>query len=217
MWGKVGIYEIFFVILQRILKDKTTSTRKTRHLEKKNKGTWRKKTKAPGEKKQRHLEKIDTTKLIRKKMATFIGNIEGKVDEKGRIFVPATYRKILAEWESKRIVMRRDTDNECLILYPEPVWDEKVSVLRNALDEWDPEDQIILMQFMSDAEFLEPDNQGRVLLQKKNLEMIGAKQDLLFVGMLDRFAIWNPEIFAEKKMDLHELATRIRVKVKGEK
>ena len=150
-------------------------------------------------------------------MATFIGNIEGKVDEKGRIFVPATYRKILAEWESKRIVMRRDTDNECLILYPEPVWDEKVSVLRNALDEWDPEDQIILMQFMSDAEFLEPDNQGRVLLQKKNLEMIGAKQDLLFVGMLDRFAIWNPEVFAEKKMDLHELATRIRVKVKGEK
>ena len=150
-------------------------------------------------------------------MATFIGNIEGKVDEKGRIFVPATYRKILAEWESKRIVMRRDTDNECLIMYPEPVWDEKVSVLRNALDEWDPEDQIILMQFMSDAEFLEPDNQGRVLLQKKNLEMIGAKQDLLFVGMLDRFAIWNPEVFAEKKMDLHELATRIRVKVKGEK
>jgi len=150
-------------------------------------------------------------------MATFIGNIEGKVDEKGRIFVPATYRKILAEWESKRIVMRRDTDNECLILYPEPVWDEKVSVLRNALDEWDPEDQIILMQFMSDAEFLEPDNQGRVLLQKKNLEMIGAKQDLLFVGMLDRFAIWNPEVFAEKKMDLHELATRIRVKVKGDR
>ena len=139
------------------------------------------------------------------------------MDEKGRIFVPATYRKILAEWESKRIVMRRDTDNECLIMYPEPVWDEKVSVLRNALDEWDPEDQIILMQFMSDAEFLEPDNQGRVLLQKKNLEMIGAKQDLLFVGMLDRFAIWNPEVFAEKKMDLHELATRIRVKVKGEK
>ena len=47
-------------------------------------------------------------------MQTFVGNIEGRLDEKGRIFVPAAYRKILAEAESKRIVMRRDTDNECL-------------------------------------------------------------------------------------------------------
>ena len=44
-------------------------------------------------------------------MSTFVGNIEGRLDEKGRIFVPAGYRKILAEGESKRIVMRRDTDS----------------------------------------------------------------------------------------------------------
>ncbi len=147
-------------------------------------------------------------------MATFIGNIEAKVDEKGRIFVPAAYRKILVEQDSKRIVMRRDTDNECLILYPEQVWNEKVMELRQALDEWDPEDQILLMQFMSDAEFLEPDNQGRIYLQKKNLEIIGAKNNVLIVGMLDRFALWSPETFEMKKMDQHELATRIRAKMK---
>ena len=76
-------------------------------------------------------------------MQTFVGNIEGRLDEKGRIFVPATYRRILAETESKRIVMRRDTDNECLMFYPEQVWNEKVEQLRAALDEWDPEDQLI--------------------------------------------------------------------------
>ena len=79
-------------------------------------------------------------------MSTFIGNIEGRLDEKGRIFVPAVYRKILAEDESKRIVMRRDTDNECLMFYPEHVWNEKVEQLRQNLDEWDPEDQLILMR-----------------------------------------------------------------------
>ena len=68
-------------------------------------------------------------------MQTFIGNIEGRLDEKGRIFVPAVYRKILAEAESKRIVMRRDTDNECLMFYPELVWNEKVEQLRSNLDE----------------------------------------------------------------------------------
>ncbi len=153
-------------------------------------------------------------------MSTFIGNIEVKADEKGRIFVPAGYRKILAEGDSRRIVMRRDTDNACLIFYPEQVWNEKVSALRNALDEWDPEDQLLLMQFMSDAEILEPDNQGRILLQKRNLECLNDGQTtsdsngLVFVGMYDRFALWKPEVYAAKKLDQKDLAERIRRRMK---
>ena len=147
-------------------------------------------------------------------MNTFIGNIEVRLDSKGRIFVPAQYRKILAEMGSVHIIMRRDTDNECIIFYPEHVWQAKVSELRNALDEWDPEDQLILMQFMSEAEILDMDSQGRVLLQKKHLEMINAEQDAQFVGMLDRFALWNPEVFAAKQLPTQDLASRIRMKMK---
>lgn len=135
------------------------------------------------------------------------------MDEKGRIFVPSGYRKILAEMGSKTLVMRRDTDNECLMFYPEQVWNEKVEELRQTLDEWDPEDQLILMQFMSDAEYMEPDGQGRILLQKKNLETISAQQDVLFVGMLNRFALWAPENFAAKKLSQTELAARLRAKM----
>lgn len=147
-------------------------------------------------------------------MNTFIGNIEARLDSEGRIFVPAQYRKILAEMGSVHIIMRRDTDNECIIFYPEHVWQAKVSELRNALDEWDPEDQLILMQFMSEAEILDMDSQGRVLLQKKHLEMINAEQDALFVGMLDRFALWNPTVFASKQLPTQDLASRIRTKMK---
>lgn len=147
-------------------------------------------------------------------MSTFIGNIEARADEKGRIFVPALYRKILNETDSKRIVLRRDTDNECLIFYPEQVWNDKVAQLRNALDEWNPEDQLLLMQFMAEAEMLDMDNQGRILLQKKNLETIGVQQDVVFVGMLDRFALWSPAVFESKKLESHDLAARIRQKMK---
>lgn len=146
-------------------------------------------------------------------MSTFIGNIEARLDEKGRIFIPAGYRKILGEMESRHIIMRRDTDNACIIFYPEQVWNEKVGQLRHALNEWAPDDQMILMQFIAEAEILEPDSQGRVLLQKKNVEMIGAQQDVLFVGMLDRFALWSPSVFREKQMPQKDLAERIRQKM----
>lgn len=148
------------------------------------------------------------------KMSTFLGNIEGRLDEKGRMFIPAAYRKILTEMESRRIIMRRDTDNECLIFYPEQVWNQKVSDLRQALNEWDPEDQMILMQFMSDAEMLETDNQGRVLLNKRTLEGIGVEDNnVLFVGLMDRFALWSPRGFEEKKLGQKDLAERIRMKM----
>ncbi len=148
-------------------------------------------------------------------MNTFIGNIEAKADDKGRIFVPATYRKILNEIGSQRIIMRRDTDNACLIFYPETVWNTKVELLKQALNEWDPEDQMILMQFMAEAEILEMDSQGRILLQRKYLELLGAQQDILFVGMLDRFAMWSPDIFSGKQLSQKDLAERIRAKFKS--
>ena len=147
-------------------------------------------------------------------MNTFIGKIEARLDSKGRTFVPAQYRKILVEMGSSHIIMRRDTDNACIIFYPEHVWQAKVSELRNALDEWKPEDQMLLMQFMSEAEILDMDAQGRVLLQKKHLEMIGAEQDIVFVGMLDRIAVWNPEVFADKQMPTQDLASLIRQRMK---
>ena len=125
-------------------------------------------------------------------MTTFIGKYEAKADVKGRIFIPAVYRKILPEGERGRVVMRRDTENDCMIVYPEHVWNNMMNDLKAGLDVWNPEDQMLLMQFVSDAEWLEIDSQGRVLLSKKHLQTLGLEDgNVLFVGMNDRFAIWS--------------------------
>ena len=88
-----------------------------------------------------------------------------------------------------------------------------MEALRGALNEWDPEDQMLLMQFMSDAEFMDMDGQGRILLSRRVLEMVGVEQEVLFVGMLDRFALWSPSQFEARKLEQKELAVRIRAKM----
>ena len=50
--------------------------------------------------------------------------------------------------------MRKDTYQNCLVLYPENVWNKKVETLQANLDEWNFEDQMLLSQFVSDAEWL---------------------------------------------------------------
>lgn len=143
-------------------------------------------------------------------MTTFIGNIGVRLDSKGRFFIPASYRKILAEWGSERFVMRRDTDNACLVFYPEKVWNERVEQLSSTLDEWDPKDQMLLMQFVSEAAFLEMDSQGRVLLSRRDLQQIGAESDLLIVGMMNRFAIWDKKTFEESLLAPSDFASQLR-------
>ena len=144
-------------------------------------------------------------------MATFIGKYEAKADVKGRIFIPSSYRKLLPDVEKERVVMRKDAENDCMILFPEHVWNEKVIDFKSKLDEWNPTDQLLLMQFVSDAEWLDIDSQGRVLISKKNLQAIGIENsEVLFVGMIDRFAVWSKAKYEKAKMSPTDFAALLK-------
>ena len=93
----------------------------------------------------------------------------------------------------------------------EHVWNEKVGDFKSKLDEWNPTDQLLLMQFVSDAEWLDIDSQGRVLISKKNLQAIGIENsDVLFVGMIDRFAVWSKAKYEKAKMSPSDFATLLK-------
>ena len=52
----------------------------------------------------------------------FFGDFPAKTDAKGRVFLPAAYRKVLAANGEEKLVMRRDLHQACLVLYPESLW-----------------------------------------------------------------------------------------------
>ena len=150
-----------------------------------------------------------------KNMSTFIGKYDAKADVKGRIFIPSVYRKVLPDGEKDRLVMRKDADNDCLILFPESVWNKKIAELKSNLDEWDADDQLLLMQFVSDAEWLDIDSQGRVLISKRYLDLIGIENsEVMFVGMMDRFAVWGRQRYEEVKLPAGDFAKRLKDKMK---
>ena len=51
----------------------------------------------------------------------FLGNIEARTDSKGRVFLPATFRKVLQQEGVEHLVLRKDVHEKCLILYPDSV------------------------------------------------------------------------------------------------
>lgn len=46
-------------------------------------------------------------------MIQFLGNIEAKADAKGRVFIPATFRKQLQAASEERLVLRKDVYQDC--------------------------------------------------------------------------------------------------------
>ena len=144
-------------------------------------------------------------------MKTFLGKIDAKLDAKGRVFVPSVFRKVLSEEERERVVVRMEADEKYLVVYPESVWNRQVVELQSKLNEWDPGDQMLLMQFVGDAEVLEFDAQGRVLLPKRLQMRMGLENEIVFVGMVDRIAMWNKSMYEEQFAVKAKLSERLKM------
>ncbi|MDR1527213.1 MAG: division/cell wall cluster transcriptional repressor MraZ [Dysgonamonadaceae bacterium] len=134
-------------------------------------------------------------------MDNFIGNIDAKVDAKGRVFVPAGFRKILQLTEDKRLILRKDIYEDCLVLYPAPVWDAELTALRSRLKKYGKKARQIYRKFVQDSELLELDTNGRILIPKRYLQMAGINADVRFMGMDQTIEIWSPERLDHPEMD----------------
>lgn len=134
----------------------------------------------------------------------FLGNIEAKTDAKGRVFLPATFRKVLQQEGVEQLVLRKDVHEKCLVLYPQTVWNEQMDALRQRLNRWNRQQQQIFRHYVSDVEMLSLDGNGRFLISRRYQEMAGIEQTVRFIGVGDTIEIWSDaeyNKFAEQKDD----------------
>lgn len=140
----------------------------------------------------------------------FLGNIEAKADSKGRIFVPAVFRKRLQNEDEDFLVLRKDIFQDCLVLYPGSVWEKEVEILRSRLNKWDKEQQQVFRQFVLDAERIEMDASGRILVPKRYLQMVSIESGVRFLGVDETIEIWAKEKLENPLVAPDEFASRLQ-------
>lgn len=143
-------------------------------------------------------------------MIRFLGNIEAKADAKGRVFIPAGFRKQLQAASEERLVLRKDAYQDCLVLYPESAWFSTLNQLRQRLNKWNARQQTIFRQFVSDAEIVVPDGNGRILIPKRYLQMVGIQSDVRFIGMDNTIEIWAKERAEQPFMSPEEFSQALQ-------
>ena len=146
----------------------------------------------------------------------FLGNIEAKIDTKGRAFLPATFRKVLQAGGEERLVLRKDVFQPCLVLYPESVWNGQMDLMRSKLNRWNKQQQEVFRKFVSEVEVLTLDGNGRFLIPKRYQRMADIEQDIKFTGMGDTIEIWNVQKAEEQQMTAEEFGQALEELMGGE-
>ena len=137
----------------------------------------------------------------------FLGNIEAKTDMKGRAFLPAVFRKVLQASGEENLVLRKDVFQKCLVIYPESVWNERLDQLKQQLRPWKQAHQQMFRQFVSEAEVVTLDGNGRFLISKRLQKIAEIDQDIQFIGMDDTIEIWSPTNLEKPLKTDEELGT----------
>lgn len=146
----------------------------------------------------------------------FIGNIEAKMDSKGRAFLPAVFRRELQQYGEEQLVLRKDVFQDCLVLYPESVWNAQMDTLRARLNRFDRKEQLVFRQFVSDAEILPVDANGRILIPRRYMEMSGIQRDVKFVGMGDTIELWSKTNTDQPFMEADAFAEALQQLMQGQ-
>ena len=146
-------------------------------------------------------------------MAQFLGEYDVPVDEKGRIFVPAEFRKKLPPEANDSFVVVRGFDR-CLTAYPQHVWDETAGRLLR-LRQTERKVRIFIRGMLSQAAEVKLDRQGRANIPRKLLERVGISSQMVVIGALDKLEFWNPEdwnqFMGEADSTLEEVAESLEL------
>lgn len=139
-------------------------------------------------------------------MKYFSGNATNKVDAKGRVSIPAPFRKVLGMEESPLLFLMPDPRGKLAI---EGYGQSHFEMLAESAEQMNPLssdfDGMVDLIF-SQTEQLPLDSTGRIVLPPAFRELAGIEGEALFVGRVRSFQIWNPDNYRAQAAGLRENA-----------
>lgn len=123
-------------------------------------------------------------------MSGLLGSYQHQIDEKGRVSLPAAFRREGAE----RPMVLVQVHTEALTLYPAETWEEVEGRLRELM-RLQPGARSWVLSVTANAAEVVPDKQGRILVPQRLIAAAGLDGSALLVGVIDRVEIWNPARF----------------------
>lgn len=141
-------------------------------------------------------------------MAVFLSTVANKVDKKGRVSVPATFRAALEQERSAGVILYPSFKHPCI----EGCGDERIEQIAASIDALDhySEEAENLQTILAASVRLTVDGDGRMMLPKDLAEFAAIGETAMFVGLGKSFQIWEPSAY-----EAHHAQARERARQSG--
>lgn len=130
-------------------------------------------------------------------MSGFLGNYTVKIDDNGRMALPAKLRPLptSSNEDQSNLILTMGLDG-CLVLYPEIEW-KSVQNQLDTLNFTQANYRNFTRQLYSAAVNIRTDKQGRMIVPTHLIDFAGLKNEVLVLGSNRWIEIWNPEKYKQ--------------------
>jgi MraZ protein len=139
--------------------------------------------------------------LISKVENMFLGQYDHTIDEKGRLIIPARYREQL----EAGAYITRGFDQNLIVLTASHF--EQIYQRVNQMSITDPSARQLRRLMFSNADLLQFDKSGRILIPQFLRESACLNSNVVVVGVGDYFEVWSAEEWAKQSEQLNDSET----------
>ena len=146
----------------------------------------------------------------------FLSIYENKLDKKGRVSVPASFRSYLSNLGYNGVICYPSFNNQSIESWPQ----DRIEKISNAIDTLSPFEEkkdYFATSILSESASLQFDSEGRIILTSKLLKHSKIKNNVLFVGQGKTFQIWEPTYFEKFRVNARKKSNIHRASLKWEK
>jgi MraZ protein len=122
----------------------------------------------------------------------FSGSYSLSMDPKGRMAIPTRIRDALAETALNKIVITANTEERCLLIFPEPKWLELLPQIE-ALSSFNKASARVKRILIGYATTLDIDANGRVLVPTTLRDYAKLDKKVMLVGQGSKFELWSED------------------------
>ena len=145
----------------------------------------------------------------------FLSSFENRLDKKGRVSVPATFRSYLTSMGYNGFISYPSFNHSSL----EACSQDRIEKLSSTIDSLNPFEEkrdYFATSILSESISLQFDTEGRVSFTEKLLNHAKIKNNILFIGLGKTFQIWEPKNFEKFKIVAKKKAYQNRSNLKWE-
>ena len=143
-------------------------------------------------------------------MGQFVSSFTNKIDSKGRVSVPASFRAILAREEGEGgIYCYPSLDAPALDAGGKRLVNQIGELLEELAPNGDEKDQLATALY-GDSIMMKVDSDGRIKLPEPLREHAGITDKVVFVGLGGKFQMWEPAKFEAHRLQAREKVRELR-------